>query len=164
MATSSHEHTKPYSCIQDKTQSGWATAGNQVSEKKKSTWKQVGEAETHSCYKPHPQHSDSQLGGDLKPWATPPGTKDLNPTSGTPTFKSCPWEEEHTKHLILKATGLCPGDPQALVNWEIVPKRPLMDTDRPARAQWRRSYLERAQATWERGLFAYLKSLSLRYM
>lgn len=72
--------------------------------------------------------------------------------------------EEHTKHLILKATGLCKGDPQALVNWETVPKRPLMDTDWPAQAQWRSSYWERAQATWERGLFAYLESLSLRCM
>lgn len=78
--TSSHEHTKPYSCIQDKTQSGWATARNQVSEKKK-IYVEAGRRgrDTQSCCKPHPQRSDSQVGGDLKPWATPLGTKDLNP-------------------------------------------------------------------------------------
>lgn len=57
-------------------------------EKSQSTLKWVGEAETQSHHKPHPQLSNPQLGGSTT-HTSPCGAKGLNPTSGTPLFKTC---------------------------------------------------------------------------
>lgn len=56
------------------------------------TSKQVEKAETHSCHKLHPGHSDMQLGGNPQLSGSPWGPKGLDQTYSILTFKAATQE------------------------------------------------------------------------
>ena len=84
----------------------------------------------------HPMQWPTSKGGrGLTTWASPWGVKGLNPTFGTPAFKTSIWEMSPQNILALKASGVCSHKPhKIIVNWEAVikgltwtPLAPLQD-------------------------------------
>ena len=66
-------------------------------------------------YTTSPLHDDSAW-RKLKNTGSPWGAQGLNPTRGTPAFKTCPWKTSPQNTEICKPTGLWSGDPQGQYN------------------------------------------------
>lgn len=89
---------------------------------RESTLNWVRKAETQSCHKPHPWHSNPQLGGNSKPRASLKEWRICTPHQ-EPQILRLALEKWAPKHLALKTNGSHnQGTHGSVVSWEMALK------------------------------------------